>query len=233
MIRTIFICAVLSSAVCQAEPYWVSWCSGWPEEQGWTWGSSDPGPDRWLDGGSLFIDSRAALGLHGAYYQEQPGMFTPGPEETFAMQWRVNVHEVAGIFDPGVILWADDQYAVGFHMGVDRIYSDYEPALYAPFAAQEPHDFVLTSTEMRTYQLTVDNVVALQGSFVPSLLPGSYISWGDLTGIRSLSEWSSFAYGITPEPSACLLLSLSAWACVSVRRCAPKRSQASSMEELR
>jgi hypothetical protein len=192
---------VFAPAICKAEPYWVSWDSGWPEEQGWTWGATDPGPDRWLDDGTLYIDSRAAVGLAGGYYQIRPGMFSLEPAETFIAQWTVKVWE-ATHSDPGIFLESDDQYSVGFTFSTDRVYSDYEPDLSAALIPGQFHAFRFESSDARTYRLYVDGTLALQGTFFQDLVPGPYMAWGDHTTSRSLSQWDVVEYGIVPEPSS-------------------------------
>jgi hypothetical protein len=210
MNRLLLIYLAFGPALCQAEPYWVSWESGWPEEQGWTWGATDPGPERWLDDDTLYIDSRAAVGLAGGYYRTEPGAFSLEPGETFVAQWRVNVWETT-FADPGLGVWADDQYAVSFSLGTDRIYSDYEPGVWAPFAAGQFHDFRVESDNFRTYWLYIDGAPVLDGAFFDSLLPGSTIDWGDLSSSRGLGQWDYVEYGIVPEPS----ILVCAWVCFS------------------
>jgi hypothetical protein len=193
---------VFAPAICKAEPYWVSWDSGWPEEQGWTWGATDPGPDRWLDDGTLYIDSRAAVGLAGGYYQIHPGMFSLGPSETFVVQWKAMVWE-ATYPDAGVFLTCDDQYAVGFTFSTDAVWSDYEPGLSAPLIPGLFHEFRFESSDFRAYRLYIDSGLALQGTLSEGLGPlPSYIGWGDHTTSRSLSQWDYMQYGVVPEPSA-------------------------------
>lgn len=206
MNRLLLILLAFSPALCQAEAYWVSWDSGWPEEQGWTWDASDQPPQRWLEDGTLCIDSRGPWGIWGGYYQFHPGMFTLEPGETFVLRWRVEVREITGILDPGVMLHADDQFAAGFLLGANRIYSEYEPALSAPIVPGQFHDFVMESSDMRAYRLYIDGGFAFEGAFFDSLVPGSTVAWGDQASNGSLSAWDYFAYGIVPEPSGALCM---------------------------
>jgi hypothetical protein len=206
MSRLLLILLAFGPALCQAEPYWVSWESGWPEEQGWGWGASDPPPERWLDDGTLYIDSRAAIGIWGGYYRMGPGMFSLEPGETFIVQWRARVSE-ATYEDAGVIVVSDDQYGVDLIFGPDRVHSGCEPALSASFTPDEFHDFRLESDDFRAYRLFVDGSAAFEGNLFESTLPPSHVSWGDLSSATSLNQWDSFEYGIVPEPGAlvCLL----------------------------
>jgi hypothetical protein len=196
----------LGAALAQASPFWVTWDEGWPDQQGWTEGWSIPA-EKSLDDGLLYIDSTAQGGYDG-YYQN-PATVMPGPGETFRLFWRARIDE-ASFYDPGVIVRADDHYSVAFGMGIDFIESNYEPDKWAPFEPGVFHDFLLESSDMRSYNLFIDTVLAMQGTFFESLFPGPYVAWGDLSSPFSLTAWDALQYGIIPEPSsvACVLLVL-------------------------
>jgi hypothetical protein len=191
---------LLAAPAARASPYWVTWEEGWPTEQGWLEGWTNPAPQRWLEDGLLFIDSRSAGGA-GGYYQFPPTL-TPTGQEIFSLRWRTRVLESYPYVDPGVTVIADDYYTVGFSMDAQSIHSDFEPGNWASFAPNEFHDFVVESTTMRSYRLYIDGALALEGAFFEGLFPGPYVAWGDLSSGMSLTSWDSVQYGITPAPSA-------------------------------
>lgn len=196
----------MAQAVVSAEPYWVEWSGdAFPETEGWTRTSSNPPAERWLEDGSLFIDSRADWLLYEGYAQSRPGMMTPGPGETFVMQWRVRIDEVIVLTDPGILVRSDDQYAVVLVLGVDFIQSA-EEGISASFSPNEWHEFVLESADMRTYQLYIDGALGMEGSFYQSVFTTPEAGWGDITTHRSLSQWDEVGFGIVPEPSTARLV---------------------------
>ncbi len=207
-VRIVTLTLLASTIAARASPFWVTWEAGWPTEQGWLEGWSIPA-QKWLDDGLLYIDSRTAGGYDG-YYQ-LPQTLMPGAQETFTLRWRVRIYESTPTSDPGVGVWADDQYAVAFSMDTHSIRSNYEPGHWALFAPNEFHEFVLESSDMRAYDLYIDGALALQGTFFESLFPGPSVAWGDLSSGMSLAAWDTVQYGIIPEPSAlmCLLTALS------------------------
>jgi hypothetical protein len=222
-VLTVSLGMLLVVGAARASPFWVSWEDGWPDQQGWLEGSSDPPAQKWLEDGLLFIDSRAAGGYDG-YYQN-PASLMPGPQETFAMHWRVRVDESWPTSDPGVIVRADDHYSVAFSMDRQSIHSNYEPGKWALFAPNEFHDFVVQSTDMRAYELYIDGALALQGTFFESLFPGPSVAWGDLSSAMSLAPWDSVQYGIMPEPSPILCLLIPLCYARSLRRSATPKSR--------
>ncbi len=212
-ILTAVLALVLGAAPnsARAEPWWVVWEDGWPEEQGWTRVTSDPPPERWLADGSLFIDSRAANGMYEAYGQSRPGQMSLGQDEMFLMSWSVLVHEVIGPgSDPGILISSDDQWEVSFALRTNRISSTYEPGHWAEFTPYQFHDFMFQSSDVRTYSLFIDGDLALQGNFFESLFYAPGAGWGDNATGRSLSEWARVEVGIVPTSSgsACLLLGI-------------------------
>ena len=220
---TLILLFAAGANLAPAEPYWVGWTGDtFPETEGWTRYSSDPPAERWLDDGSLFIDSRADWYMSEQYGQPRPGMMSPNPGETFVMHWRVKVHEIIGYSDPGVSVWSDDQHALVLSMGVDFIQSS-EELTTASFAPYEWHEFTLQSEDMLTYQLYIDGAPAFDGSFYESAfsLAGAY--WGDHSSHRSLAEWDYVAFGIVPEPSSGLSVLVVACAAVFVKRATDRR----------
>ncbi len=207
--NVVILVLLASTVAARASPFWVTWEEGWPTEQGWLEGWTNPAPQRWLDDGLLFIDSRSAGGA-GGYYQF-PQTLIPAGQEIFSLRWRTRVLESYPNVDPGVTVIADDYYTVGFSMDAQSIHSDFEPGNWASFAPNEFHEFRVESADVRAYRLYIDGALALEGTFCEGLFPGPYVGWGDLWSGMSLTSWDSVQYGITPSPPAsiCLLIPLS------------------------
>jgi len=224
-VLNIMLAMLLGAVTARASPWWVSWNGdAYPETEGWTRWSSDPPAERWLEDGKLFIDSRAVPGAYEEYGQERPAQMTLAPGETFLMSFRVKVDDVIGTghTDPGVWVWSDDQWAVGFDLGVDIIWSDYEPTKWASFTPGVFHDFLAASPDMRSYTLSIDGIPALEGSFCESLFYGPGAGWGDVMSGRSLSEWASVECGVVPEPSGILCMLGALCSCFRLRRSTPR-----------
>lgn len=190
--------------VALAEPYWVEWTGdAFPETDGWTRYSSDPPAERWLEDGSLFIDSRADWFITEEYGQPRPGEMTPGPGERFVMVWRVKVREIIGSAAPGVAVWSDDQHAVSLDMGMDFI-EDPHDGTAASFAPNQWHEFALRTEDMLSYELYIDGALGMEGEFYESYFPLAGAYWGDKTSHRALSEWNYVGFGMVPEPASLL-----------------------------
>jgi hypothetical protein len=189
--------------------YWVAWeGEDFPENQGWTrhWGNwSGPyqgtGAQRTLENGTLTYDTSYDAGVYD--YADMQRQIDPGPGEQFVMEWRLKVDEVTGWYaDPGVAVAGDDGWIVGLLFGENQVVSVFENCAATPFVPNVFHDFRLTSSDMRTYDLFIDERLARTGSFWQGLTY-SGVSWGDATqGAASLSEWEHFRVGVVPEPAA-------------------------------
>jgi hypothetical protein len=198
---------VLGAVTAQATPWWASWSGddGYPETVGWNRFHSDPPPQRWLEDGNLFIDSRGG-DMWEVYSQLRPGEMTLAPGETLRVHWRVLVADCPVSEDPGVGAKFDDRWTVSFSLGVGMIVSDYEPSKGTTFEPGVFHDFSFESSDARTYVLSIDGVPSLWGNFSESLFDGPGIGWGDHTSVQSLSEWTFFEGGIVPEPNGFLCM---------------------------
>jgi hypothetical protein len=224
-VLNIMLAMLLGAATARGSPWWASWNGdAYPETEGWTGWSSDPAVQRWLEDGSLFIDSRAAWGMYEEYGQPRPGEMTLAPSETFVMHWQVRVDEVidAAHTDPGVWAESDDPWEVAFVLGMDGIHSLYEPGNWAPFTAGLFHDFLLESSDMRSYTLSIDGVRSLERLFFESLFQGHGVGFGDVSSNRSLAEWDYVECGIVPEPSAVLCILATALFCRPQKRTAAR-----------
>jgi len=198
------VVAVASAAT--GDQYWIAYeGNDFPENEGSERYATDPPAQRWLEDGSLFIDSRGEGHIVDNYtvYFEDGGV-DPGPGETFVMRWRLNVHEATLWDDPGVYVNSDDLYSVAFLFGEDYLFSVYEPDVYIQLEPGVFHGFELRSGDMRSYRLYVDGGLAVEGVFFEGLF-SPRVGWGDITGAGSLAQWDYFRFGVIPEPSACVI----------------------------
>jgi hypothetical protein len=140
---------------------------------------------------------------------ERPGQMDPEPAELFVMEWRLKVDQVTDdhIGDPGVAFFSDGAWAVGFRYAEDHLVSVFEGHQAIPIPAGLWHDYRLTSADMRTYDLYIDEDLAREGAF-SQVVSQSYAGWGDaVQGAASLHHWDYFRFGsVAPEPSGFLLI---------------------------
>jgi len=194
-----------------ASPYWIAWEDGWPEEQGWrrVWRYKEA--QRWLEDGTLVIDSRESVDIQDYYRKDMNGTLDPEQgKEIFLLQWRAKVSVVIGHSDPGVEVFSDGAWGAFFALNADTIYTS--DGKKASFAAGVFHEFAFQSADMRNYELSIDGVPRLTGVFFKSIST-SRMSWGDMVaGAASLHRWDYFRFGVlVPEPS-----SLAIWAALAL-----------------
>ena len=188
----------------RAEPYWVAYeGNDFPENEGWERASSNPPAERWLESGSLFIDSRADVVVYDNYTIYSDGNSDPSLGETFIMRWKLKVHEATPWDDPGVYVISDDHYAVMFVFGEGYVSSTYEANVSTEFEPGVFHEFEMRSADMRSYELYIDGHLATEGAFSESLFPAC-TGFGDVVSSWSLAEWDYFRFGVVPEPPAWL-----------------------------
>jgi hypothetical protein len=194
----------LGAGVAGADPYWVTYeATDFPENEGWIRHAYGGGDERYLGDGTLVLDGLASTDISDFYRWYMPS--EPGPGEVFRMDWRLRVDSVLLHDDPAV--------SVRFRTGVvilgyseSGVYSAYEHAWVASFAPGLFHDYSLTTSDMRTYTLFLDQVAIWDGRFVGPFYE-SRVEWGDYTqGDASLAVWDYVRFGIVPEPTAGLLL---------------------------
>ena len=78
-----------------------------------------------------------------------------------------------------------------------------EPGLMStPIAPGVFHDYRVTSTDLRSYDLYIDGTFVHEGSFDHGPGTPSYVAFGDFVqGAGSRHEWDYFRFGaIVPEP---------------------------------
>jgi hypothetical protein len=215
MLRVPALIAVLFSAgAAFSTPYWIDWeGDDWPEAVGYerNWGDLQgqyhgSGAVRTLQDGVLTYDSLYDPGVCDFYFMDRPGQMDPRPGEQFVMEWRLKIDVVNGADDPGVGLFSDNAWGVGFAYGVDHISSVFENYLNIPFVPYVWHDYRVVSTDMRAYDLFIDDVLVRHGAFGQTIGP-SEVTFGDGSqSASSLHHWDYFRFGVVPEP--CALLSL-------------------------
>jgi hypothetical protein len=215
MVRALALIAVLLSAgAAFSAPYWIDWeGDNWPESVGYTrsWGNlqglhQGDGAHRTLENGVLTYDSLYDPGVFDYYYMHRPGQIDPGLAETFVLEWRLKVDAVNGSDDPGVGLFSDDAWGLGFAYTADHIRSVFENYLNIPFAPYVWHDYRVVSTDMRAYDLFIDGTLIHHGT-LGHVITQSQASFGDGSqSASSLHHWDYFRFGVVPEPTAGLLL---------------------------
>lgn len=214
-----FVCAALGgwSSTAGAEPYWVRYDgTDFPENQGWTRTTYAGGATRSLEDGWLVLDGRQDIMIADAYTMSRP--IDPDPDELFIMRWGLQVDDVTGWADPSVGVRSDEAWAVAFAFSESRIIDAFDLSISVNFEAGVPHEFELRSSDMRQYELYIDGIVALTGSFT-HVVTTSKVIWGDdIVGAASRSRWDYFQFGVVPEPCTGLGLVLMMFTGINGRR---------------
>jgi hypothetical protein len=205
--------AVVAVAACSAAwatPYYVEYqgsSGNFPEAEGWTryvWGGGDL---RYFQDGALVLDAQGVPNTSDSYAWFRPGQLDPGPLEVFVAQWRLRVDSLeVGTLDPTVGVYSDERRFVQLEFSLDGVHV-FGEGLVANFAPGVFHDFELRSSSMLTYDLYVDGLLAYSGDFSAPALNASFVVWGDgAIPDASVSSWSSFGFGVIPEPCSAWLL---------------------------
>jgi hypothetical protein len=64
------------------------------------------------------------------------------------------------------------------------------------------HRFELRSWDMRSFELSIDDTLALAGDLV-HVITASKVTWGDgAVGSASLSHWDYYRFGVVPEANS-------------------------------
>jgi len=196
----------------RADEYWIAWeGDDLPENQGWerNWGNwqgqyQGPGAVRTLANGVLSYDSMYDPYVWDFSVMRRPGQMDPDPGEEFLMQWRLRVDQVTHWWgDPTMFVSSDDIgegncYILSFVWNDGSVVSAFEPNVAIPVGTREFHTYEMRSPDMRTYELWIDERVALRGSFWLRWTP-SRLAWGDGTqGVASVHHWDYFRFGVIP-----------------------------------
>ena len=125
VVLLLFLAAAVAKPA-MAVPYYYEYEGlDYPENVGWERWVSDPAPERWLEDGSLVIDSRGLVGSTDDYGISFDSGLDPGSGETFIMSWKLMVEESTH-WDPGVYVKSDESWSVHFLFGTDCLISLYE-----------------------------------------------------------------------------------------------------------
>ena len=202
-ISCLLTACLLFVSTASADPYWIAYeGNDFPENEGWTRLWNGPFAERWIEDGSLFIDTRPVLSTC-EWYEQHPSAVAPQDTELFVLQWRVKIDEFSGgQLGPSISVFSDDCWAVAFYMNNDSIWSAFECDVYASYEPNVYHEYYLQSSDMRYYELYLDGALAIQGQFWESVTTNK-ISWGEGTSSSvSVSSWDYVRFGVVPEPSS-------------------------------
>lgn len=195
-----------------AEPYWIAYeGNDFPENEGWTRSTSAGGAERWIENGALVLDGREDISIGDSYSMRRP--IDPDPGELFIMRMRLRVDELtSGPWDPAFAVSSDESWRIGFQLSETRIFNLDDPSMSATFEPGVFHRFEVRSSDMRNFELCIDDNVALTGPFT-YIITASKVSWGDQTvGAASLSRWDYVEFGVVPEPRSVSLFALGLFA---------------------
>ncbi|MGE0760186.1 MAG: hypothetical protein AB7O38_24450 [Pirellulaceae bacterium] len=202
MIKRLFVAVgmALLASTATADQYWIAYEGDeLPEMEGWSRVFSDGGAERSVADGALVLDSRRSISIVDYYNWEQP--LNPGPNELFVMEWSLRVDFVSAREDPNLGVFSDDFRAVGFEFSESYLIDAFHPNRRFEIEPHVFHSYRLQSADMRDYELWVDGIPALSGSFF-GVFDNSRVTWGDgVQGSASLADWDYFRFGVIPEPS--------------------------------
>ncbi len=239
MIRALFVVSlILTSALSAvATPWQISYeGDDFPENQGWTrmagpQAAEPPGDYREIvDGQYLLLDSRRE-GFEGAYDHyilQCPQPFDSGPGEYLFAEWRAwsdatiffpSSNSEGGLADTHIRILDGVGRGVEISLAADRV-TDSDPLsanggqVYY-ISPGVMHEYRVTSYDMSTYALYVDEILAFEGPF---MVQGGYphsVDFGDASGnVSSVSYWDYVRFGVAPEPGTLVLLLM---ACAGAR----------------
>jgi hypothetical protein len=198
----------LLAAPVGAEEYWITYeGNDFPEDEGWTRTTYGGGAERSLEDGALVLDGREDNSIVDSYSMRRP--IDPEAGELFIMRLRLRVDELtSGPWDPAFGVSSDESWSVGFQLSETRIFNIDDPDMSASFEPGVFHRFEVRSSDMRNFELRIDDSIALTGPFT-HIVTASKVSWGDQTvGGASLSRWDYFEFGVVAEPASGALLGI-------------------------
>jgi len=195
-------------SVVNAEQYWIAYeGNDFPENEGWTRHTYAGGAERWLEDGSLAIDTTGDLEITDWYSHSD--IRGPGLGETFVAEWRLRVDESLVYYNADLTIARPDlpgDLTIEHTTDHIRIFDDWTTIDITP---GEFHSYRLESQDMDAYTLFIDGVPVYDGYFqTPSVLD-PFLAFGDaIRGAGSLSRWDYVRFGIVPEPCSLILLVL-------------------------
>jgi hypothetical protein len=199
MIRTVVISAIVAIAagMAHAEPFCATTEPGvFPEDSGWERWTNDGGAQRSFEEGALVLDGMGSIYIADMYKQYLPALPVIG-EEVLTVAWGLRVDEVDGFADPGVEISIDGHGDIVLLYSAARIYSLYECAWVAVFEPGLLHHYGLTSADLDSYVLSIDDVPVHTGLVAPPM-PDTYVAWGDgVQGAASRSVWAYMRVTVT------------------------------------
>jgi len=211
-VATVALLVAIVPSTVLAEPYWIAYEGNeYPEDVGWrrTYGDENGpyagGAQRSLAGGVFTLDSMRHDQIVDFYRIER--LINPGMGEVFRAEWRVHVDPVSDADDAGVLIARDSPPGfISFKNGPDSLLI--KPGnVVIPLAPGVFHSFLVESSNMETFDLSVDGAPTYSGLFKTNSLLESYVVFGDgVQGARSLTRWDYVRFGVVPEPAALPLL---------------------------
>lgn len=196
---TVSLVALVGSA--PADQFWIEYdagCGLFPEEVGWDRHVYGGGAERSFEDGCLVLDGLVGPDISDFYLMDAP--IALAPSERFVMQWSMRADEVIGFGDPGVAFTVLGEAALTLVCTESTVYSLGEGVI-ATFEPGVFHDYLVASTDLDTYTLRIDGAEVHGGLLAPTGWE-SGAEWGDASRSSSLSKWSSFGFGVVPEPSS-------------------------------
>jgi hypothetical protein len=196
----VLVLAFMLAIAARAEEYWIAYeGNDFPENVGWYRVYAAGGAQRSIQDGILVLDGSASVSINDLYGMPRASI-DPGPNEQFRSEWRCAIDQLVGTRDPGIAVFSDQSWGLGFTWSRHFIRSGFE-FVDIPFEFVGMHEFVLTSTDMRQYQLFADGDLLREGNFV-QVASRSTVTWGDsVEGAASVSRWDYVRFGVVPEPA--------------------------------
>jgi len=207
----IFLLTALGTLVtASADEYWITYeGNDFPENEGWTRHTYAGGAERWLEDGALVIDSISVGDLQATDTYQQVDVRRPEPGELFVAEWRMRLDQFEESYDALVVIARPEPLGdLTFAHALDHlvVFDDWDPI---PVTPGEWHIYRFESEDMDAYTLLVDGAPAYEGHFqTPSLLDPLLAFGNAARGAASVSRWDYVRFGIIPEPSSVLLLTV-------------------------
>ena len=118
MFLIVLACASLFATTARAESYWIAYeGNDFPENEGWTRITNGPLAERWIEDGTLVVDTTEDRHTCD-WYNLYPSITAPAVDEEFILQWRLKIEEFTGGGPgPTVGVYSDERWGVSFITG--------------------------------------------------------------------------------------------------------------------